>query len=569
MFGTHAFAQTASIQSLINASSNGDTVLIPSGMYYEDVVIDKSIVLSAEIPGSVILSGSDPTMQGLLWKEKLYISNKDQEEVKIFSTQYDENIAQLVYAGQPLLKYASLKDLIDLNLYQTTKTKDGIDSTLYRSVKRSWKSVDGFVLEKGMVHVYIKGTFDQSEIEFPRHKIDQIKPNLITVVAPNVKIRSLRLENAARYAIKLDEANTEIYNCHFRACLLGVKDSEDSGYDGYKIINNEFIYGTIWDLSYNNQSSMVFWEVLYDQNLHSFFTSIRGSDKVTISNNYIYDSFDCIEIRGSWGNKSDRPSIISYNVVRNIMDNPIEIDSFRKNTKVRVHNNFFFDSFTYLSFAPFKPLDGYALVDHNIFYNSPEEGHRSPVWLKNCLSGDRHPEQAQNNMTLVHNTTVFFHEQLAYNHIPIAQLYTECGAGDYSKVEWFKNSIIENNIFYLNENNKWKGTEESFYFSENNIVYSKGGNQINGVGNSDVLNALNSPQSLFYLDASSKAIGYANNVDDEYFHKSFFQTDLGAIEYGSEWYMSEPGPNWIENVQVLLQLRRELPPSLGSNWVGL
>ncbi|MEN6611492.1 MAG: protein kinase [Methanoregulaceae archaeon] len=55
--GTHA---TASIQSLINSSSNGDTVLLTGGRYYENLVITRQITLGALDPRNPpeIISGS-------------------------------------------------------------------------------------------------------------------------------------------------------------------------------------------------------------------------------------------------------------------------------------------------------------------------------------------------------------------------------------------------------------------------------------------------------------------------------------------------------------------------------
>jgi len=49
---------SSSIQDLINDASSGDTIIVPSGVYYENITIDKSITLMGEDKESTIIEGS-------------------------------------------------------------------------------------------------------------------------------------------------------------------------------------------------------------------------------------------------------------------------------------------------------------------------------------------------------------------------------------------------------------------------------------------------------------------------------------------------------------------------------
>ncbi|UCF12379.1 MAG: hypothetical protein JSW06_10135 [Thermoplasmatales archaeon] len=53
-----SFKSPGYIQDLINNASSGDTIYIPSGTYYENIIINKSISLVGEDKETTIIDGS-------------------------------------------------------------------------------------------------------------------------------------------------------------------------------------------------------------------------------------------------------------------------------------------------------------------------------------------------------------------------------------------------------------------------------------------------------------------------------------------------------------------------------
>ncbi|MDL5045308.1 hypothetical protein QQ054_04540 [Oscillatoria amoena NRMC-F 0135] len=266
--------------------------------------------------------------------------------------------------------------------------------------------------------------------------------------------------------------------------------------------------------------------------------------------NFIYEAFDGVQARGVHPDLvrelPDLPSDLSYNVIMNCIDNNLELDAWDRRANTRVHHNLVVNGSSLLSCAPIQ--GGPLMVDHNIFFNAPENGLHGGYLLKHNQPAS--PQKLNTGLTVVHNTFV----------TPYKLLWTD---------EWFPpeygSNTIENNIMLVDTSAAWQ--RDGFTPTAHNLLWGKNtdASHIAGAVHADPGFASTEPYD-FHLSPQSPAIDAGVNRDAEYHHNSVGGTDLGAIEFGTRWSMPKPGPRWGN--RDTLPGRPGFPPSLPVHWAG-
>ena len=105
-----------------------------------------------------------------------------------------------------------------------------------------------------------------------------------------------------------------------------------------------------------------------------------GGPRSIVRHNWVYDSSqDHLQPRGNGTSSPEDASEIAYNLLQNCGDDSIEFDSATP-MNLRVHHNVILDGMCLMSLCPV--MGGGLTIDHNIFYNSPENGSPNGCWIK-------------------------------------------------------------------------------------------------------------------------------------------------------------------------------------------
>lgn len=554
-----------SIQAAIETAKPGDIISLEDGVYYQQITVNKALTIKAKNGGGATLSGA--FTQGISFSP---VSGTP----GLYSSSVNWQVKWAMYGDRNLLDYGSLQKLKEFKI-------------LARRVKDAYPDgypipFEGFAWEKGKLYVRLLDEKDPNTVKLEISRASDSNSG-ITIAANNVMIDGLRIHIWHEAGIEIKEGieNTSVRNCFFDGCFRGIFAVEGKAPRKNLLVEyNEFSGKPFYDMR-RIDTDLRMWAVLYDTNVAVRFlrSNMHG---VTARHNYVYQVFDGIECKGGQ-DTTDVLSDFSYNVVRMVVDNSFEFDTDTRFMKARIHHNFLLDGYTILSFAPFQA--GELLVDHNIFYTSPEQGLTSKPeeglsfppdhwlknaygafakagepyeglslssehWLKNCIHEYADKTIPQRNMTIVNNTVV-----LGDSPKQSSGLYTPCVEAPDKGFD-FQNSIIENNIILIKKSKPY--TVRGFTFSKYNLVY---GSNYKAIHNPEAIHArpgfMGTGQKMdFHLSPTSAARGSGKGGKD-----------LGAIPYGTKWQFPKPGPSWA-NTSNMPQ-RPTLPASIDDSWLGL
>lgn len=541
-----------SIQDCIYNASPNDTILIPDGIFYESLIIDRPLKLIALNPGNVVFDGSVNVSTN--WITEL--------QTGIVFKPVPFEVGWVMVNNSSLYKFKN-KEYLSRNL---------LNNDYYCDLG------EGFAWQNGNLFVRLNSLESIPE----DIRIGRVDASAIRIVASNVYIEGIIFKSWSKSAISVFNDNVEIAHCAFSGCKFGIK--ADDTFKGLSMNHSLTVhhceYNTypVYEYYLENESYKL-WKGLSDysgnnSNLHTFF--IRAlANNVQVHSNYIYNSYDCLEIKGN--SKREIPtdtSMVYNNTICNIVDNPFEFDSGTKETKIRAFNNIIFDSRTYVSIAPFQSSNGFVIIDHNIFFNSIGRSLKNSHLIKNCYNQSTKIEISQQNISFVHNTAILYYKDLLLSKKNRSiNFFNPCNSALNGSYE---NCILENNIFCIKEDKAWTlghQNNNDYLFSNYNLIAG------DNILSSDYNNASVDKNLLQINDSSSIKIQYEDlntitnkgiNKDDIYFHKSIGGTELGAIENGTEWIMQPVGPSWINNSSEYKSLRTGTKLlQIEKSWLGL
>ena len=238
-------------------------------------------------------------------------------------------------------------------------------------------------------------------------------------------------------------------------------------------------------------------------------------------------------------------SEIAYNLIQNCGDDPIEFDSASP-MNLRVHHNVILEGLCLLSVCPV--MGGGLTVDHNIFYNSPENGIRNGPWLK--LGTPWGKALPTRDVRLIHNTVVQPDGAMEW----------------FLKDQRYENMLLENNIIYVGSPQNWVSPD--FPMSRYNLYC---GPKVTSEHNPHVIHGEQPFVSMqpmdFNLRPDSVAVDAGVAREGQYQKVGGKAPDLGAIELGETWTFPRPGPRWASGDEI--PNRPAIPASLPRKWVGL
>ena len=292
-----------------------------------------------------------------------------------------------------------------------------------------------------------------------------------------------------------------------------------------------------------------------------------------IINNHAYEGFDLIRPRPSNSRDPKDMSEIAYNVLRSAADECIEFDS-KPTLNLRVHHNFVMDAVSALAISPV--LKGRLIIDHNIVY-------QSRMGLNNCallkwymIPAWRKYELPTSGVTIVHNTMLNPNKAFVWT----------------GQDHFFDDVLIDNNIFRVWQAHYWP--YKGMTLSPNNLyrgTINKLDHLTHAIRNTEpgLVRAPrfpNKPEAMpfvgfyekpepdkepidFHLASDSPCIDSGSLGNDlKYGHTSKGESsDLGAVEYGTEWNFPRPGPRWMKEHNSLNTA--PLPPEIHPGWLGL
>ncbi len=561
------------IQAAVDRAESGDTVTLRDGVYHECISIDKPITLKAANGGEATISNA---YEGTLKFEAV------DEKLGLYSAEVDWPVRWMMAGDRNLYDYRYLEHLKSFTMLPR-----------YSRLKQEATGLpEGFAWENGKLYLRLWGdqNANKAAVEINSRtmngraqflKNNGIKPLehfyrpakepvkltyadhikllhypedigvIISIKADDVTIEGLRVHLAPHVGIDIKEGkNVTIRDCYFDGYQYAINTWEKC--ERLTVEYCEFSGGRSYELYRRMQDTIggSLWNGYYYSNLEINTIGQKGPGFI-FRHNYVYEGFDGIQPRGiateNIGKQPDIPSEIHHNVFMNFVDNSIEADGWVRLFNMRIHHNLVVNGNSMLSVAPTQR--GPLQVDHNIFFNSLEQGLGGGFVIKH-----NQPNSAaavNKGLTVVHNT--FF--------LPKKQLFWEWFECEY------EDNVIENNIMYTELSAPWD--KPGFMPTKYNLLFGL------RVSNDHLPHLIHRDPGLvsvypidFRLADYSAAVAAGVNKDKQYHHTSIGDTDLGAIEYGENWNFPTPGPRWAtpENMPQ----RPEWPKSIDpKQWAGL
>ncbi|MBI4137474.1 right-handed parallel beta-helix repeat-containing protein [Candidatus Roizmanbacteria bacterium] len=552
-----------SIQTIINAATSGDTILLEDGIYYQRFTINKPLTVKAINPGNVVISGAyDGSLGSLTFQAET--GTPGLYSASIPWTPPDSSREWWVRHGERnLMNYETLARLVAFEYPNQGGTLTP-------------GPPEGFAFEGGRLYIRLLGNLNPNNETITVSWNGNTNTGGVRIDASDVTVEGLTITGWYEFGLWMqgDKQRVYIRNNYFNGSYrqLYIKNgTHEQNYDVY-IENNEFSkYPTF---EYRKNATQDLWSSMYESNLGApaIRTHLNG---VHIKNNYMYETFDGILMMG-WENDNTPTTMrseVSHNVIRNFVDNSLEFDTNNTYTDIWAHHNFLMDGHAYLSMS--SHFYGKALVDHNIFYNSPSHGLNGVAyWLKtptNCLPNCTPPPIV--NLTVAHNTVYLGDTGIQESRVYISD----------SVDSTYQDSLIQNNIVWVDKvssNDQWQltqttpeSTTNGFEFKSENLIW--GSNfwasrfptprplRANPLFVSDIVSSATMDFNLQSISPSRNR-GETNVL---YNHTaSDGLPDAGAIEYGDTWNMPQPGPSWATDTNM--PVRPSIPTSLDSSWLG-
>jgi hypothetical protein len=536
-----------SLQDAIDRAAPGAVILVPNCTYYEELTISKPLTLRAATLGGVTLTGAveEPPVYSLV-----------DPAIGLYKAPVECSVAWAMYRDRSLMDYKNYSNLMSLTFPTGSRLAmvgvAGPD--------------EGFVTFEGNLYVRLRGGINPSDPTVDLRPSRCGAARGIFIKSSDVVVEGLNITNFPVSGIAIDRSanNVQIRNNRFSGTQTGIRVWNSASDRSIVVENNEYSGKPTYE--YRRSGNQKTWAGLYDSNLVTRFFS-SATNGLTIRGNYVYEAFDGIEVKG--GSATLTPATvteISRNVVQNIVDNPFEFDTALKIADIRVHHNLAIDAYAYVSLAPFQA--GKIMLDHNIFYASPEHGLQRADWLKLKLHDGTNARDPFTNITIVHNTVL-----LGDSEEQNSRLYQD------DKNLKYHNCLIANNALMFR-------TTEAVYTlgssADSGSLFVFRGNLIWGTHT----NSHPYPGATLHDDPLLKVEGGgtfsppANSplVDNGIANAEFYQTpligapDIGAIEAGvplpDSWPLArhKPGPSWRG---ARSSLRPSLPASLLAVWAGL
>ena len=568
----------SNVQELLDNASPGDIFALAPGTYYKTWVIRNGgrpgapVVLKAQVPGTVTISGAVPPSFGLAFRKV---------DGDLYQASVPWQVRWAMAGKRNLLWYQSLGDLKSLKIigHDSKKPEPG--------------PPEGFAWEDGTLYVRLLGGQNPNEAAIEIHRkevegtpIPHVYPRKseyfpgpgtnITVGADYVILDGLRLHLAPNAAISIKGDHVTIRDCYIDGAKRGISANDSgnllveycefSGYPAYQWVR--------WGQEGGAKSKMALWNAVYNSNLNINFLNHYGPS-VRFLHNIAYEGFDGLWPRDMGNLDPEKTSEYAYNLIMSCGDELIEFDT-RKPLNLRVHHNFFMDATALLAISPVQ--GGGLTIDHNIVYVSPERGLKKSTLLKFDCPWKRHYDAATRDLTIAHNTFVNTFNTLYWTR------------------HHFENSIFENNIVQVYRSVAWD--LPGLTLSKHNLHSAS---RANPEHMADLLQAetpgfvvppdfdaqalpvvplseaglVETPEIRkglaidFRLKANSPAVDAGKpGKDSVYHHRSRGSApDLGALELGDAWVFPRPGPRWA--VGEMTPWRPPLPSSLDPKWVGL
>ena len=563
------------IQKALDAARPGDTIVLKDGVYYQSVVITrggtagKPVTLKAANGGGATLSGAVPPKQAKLKFELV--------EGDLYKAAAGHRVWWVMVGSRNLVNYGNLSYLTQ---FQFPNQSGG---GLKRCVP------EGFAWQDGTLYVRLEkkanpndvaieisrltGGHTSAEPEFAKrihwapdtgfdvpgtgHLFCETL-GLITVKADNVVIEGLRLHMGVGSAVIVHGNDVTVRDCYITGSHIGIYQPDvvklpPHESPGHRPIgrSNRIARGlTVEYCEYNASPGYRlcrrgFWGGLYAANISGVFMNFGGPRSI-VRHNWVYDSSqDHLQPRGNGTSSPADASEIAYNLIQNCADDPIEFDSATP-MNLRVHHNVILDGMCLLSLCPV--MGGGLTVDHNIFYNSPENGIRNCPWLK--LGTPWGKGLPTRDVRLIHNTVVQPHGVFQW----------------FAKDIGYENNVMENNILHVAKSQDWGVAD--FPLSRHNLYC---GPKIDPKHIPEIIHGDQPFVSMkpmdFHLRPDSAAVD-AGAAGKDYHHKARGKApDLGAIELGETWKFPRPGPRWAKGNEI--PNRPKIPASLPPKWVGL
>lgn len=569
---------TDDIQKTLDSAAPGDTIVLKDGVYYQNLVITrggtpgKPITLRAANGGAATLSGAVPPEEMKRIKFELVEGN-------LYKAAVPHRVWWVMVGPRNLVNYGNLSYL---SQFQFPNQSSG---DLEPSVP------EGFAWQDGTLYIRLEkeadpnaaaiqisrltGGHTSAEPEFAAERgwapddgfdvpglgrLFSRTIGLIIVKADNVVIEGLRLPMGVGAAVVVHGNNVTVRDCYITGAHMGIYQPDEVKLPPHETPGMQPIKPSIrtargltveyCEFSCSPGYEMCrrgFWGGLYASNIAGVFMNYGGPRSV-VRHNWIYDSAqDHLQPRGNGTSAPEDASEIAYNLLQNNGDDPIEFDSASP-MNLRVHHNFILDGMCLLSLCPV--MGGGLTIDHNIFYNSPENGVRNSPWLK--LGSPWGKGLPTIGMRLIHNTVVQPQPDGVFEWFGTDQRY--------------ENNILENNIIYVAKPQTWSVPD--FPLSHYNLYCGP------SVKPTDMPQMIHGDQPFvslspmdFNLRSDSAAVD-AGVAGKDYHHEARGKApDLGAIELGDTWQFPRPGPRWAKGNDI--PNRPAIPASLPLKWVGL
>lgn len=563
------------IQKALDAAKPGDAIVLKDGVYHQSVVITrggtagKPVTLKATNGGGATVSGAVPPDKAKLKFELV--------EGDLYKAAAGHRVWWVMVGSRNLVNYGNLSYL----------TQFQFPNQSGRGLKRCVP--EGFAWQDGTLYIRLekKANPNDAAIEISRltggHTSAEPKfakrihwaPDtgfdvpgtghlfsetlgLITVKADNVVIEGLRLHMGVGAAVIVHANDVTVRDCYITGSHIGIYQPdavklpphESPGHRPIGRSNRTARGLTVEYCEYNASPGYSlcrrgFWGGLYAANISGVFLNLGGPRSI-VRHNWVYDSSqDHLQPRGNGTSSPADASEIAYNLIQNCADDPIEFDSATP-MNLRVHHNVILDGMCLLSLCPV--MGGGLTIDHNLFYNSPENGFRNCPWLK--LGSPWGKGLPTRDVRLIHNTVVQPRGVFQW----------------FAKDIGYENNVMENNILHVAKSQDWGVAD--FPLSRHNLYC---GPKINPKHIPEIIHGDQPFVSMkpmdFHLRPDSAAVD-AGAAGKDYHHKARGKApDLGAIELGETWKFPRPGPRWAKGNEI--PNRPKIPASLPPKWVGM
>ncbi len=577
-----------SIQKAINEASEGDTILVHNGIYYEKITIDKAIVLKAESGGDVTLTnkyaGKQTWIETVLGSQTWLMEHIDWsvnwllvEGVHAFDFRgkagFDNKLcgpywskgwqSEKVYYPNPPVYFA--KDSITERLWlhmndQRNPNFIGIDfnsseindtTLVQKDLGEYWNQQEIVEVSSNPpvypVTLWYEGTPEHPSqpkyIYFPK-----ICGIIIKVKADNVTIDGFRIHLAPTVGIELNNSkNVTIQDCYFSGYQYGI----NTGYEctNLTVKNCEFDGGELISAGNHTNVNLNMWN-------HSTYVvpvKFNGTGLI-FQHNYIYEGYDLFQPRGRhkyYPQVPDLPSDVSFNVWQQAIDNNFEFDGVEALITMRVHHNLILgrenDMLAITTTENGNPLQ----IDHNLFWNG---GDNSRIMK---LIGTR---RRNDGVRFIHNTYI---------------TGNICSTAPFGTNSLFENNIV---ISSCSRANCWDlQVLNSFFPSKYNLCQNGDKYMFNFAGLTSDPKLGTSDSTFFCLLPDSPAID-AGKVNETYFNINYSGKgpDLGAVESTqtiNDWKreFGHCGPTWInsQNEKLKAPHRPVWPKEIDRRWGGL